>query len=91
MSYVCAYCERGEIDYLPATCPACGRYLTRPVSDREANQIREAYRSAARAERERATASKKGFFSWLKEIGFEYLIDKLIEWAWNAIKRLFGF
>ncbi len=91
MSYQCSACQKGVVNSLPATCPVCGRYLTRPVSDQEAEQVRRAYLSASRAEQERMKESKQGFFSWLIEVGLDYIKEKLIDWAWEAIKRFFGF
>ena len=91
MQYYCAACQQGEVDHLPATCPACGRYMTRTLSAGEAEQVRQAYKSAARAQRERATASKSGFFAWLASVGLGAIVTKFAQWAWSAIKAFFGF
>lgn len=91
MSYYCAACQKGTVDELPAYCPVCGKYLSKALSEYEADQVRAAYNSATRAESERASVSREGFFSWLIKIGLEFIKDRLIDWAWEAIKRFFGF
>jgi hypothetical protein len=43
--------------------------------------------SDARAES--AQQSRNGFFGWLREKGFSYIVEKIFDYAWASIRRLF--
>lgn len=44
-----------------------------------------------RARQASVTASRTSFFAWMREQGLGYIVGKILDWAWIAVRRLFGF
>lgn len=61
------------------------------LTDYEKRQVLDMLDRSRAEERRSATSSQGGFFSWLKAVGLGYIISKLIDLVWSAIKRIFGF
>jgi hypothetical protein len=61
------------------------------LTSEEAAQIKAILNRAERRSQETATKSKNGFFSWLKNTSLGWLVSKLMNLAWEAIKRYIGF
>lgn len=41
-------------------------------------------------EKESALSSRQSFFSWLWEVGLGYIVQKLLDLVWAAIRAIFG-
>lgn len=61
------------------------------LTDEEQDEIRRILSRARARERQTATSSREGFFAWLKGTSLGWLVMKLLDWTWTAIKSLFGF
>ena len=61
------------------------------LTDDEQNEIRRILSRAQAREKRTATSSREGFFSWLRSTSLGWLVMKLMDWTWTAIKGLFGF
>lgn len=55
----------------------------------EQQQLQAIFNRAQQRERETASSSKNGFLSWLRRTPLGWLVNKLLDWAWIAIKSLF--
>lgn len=64
------------------------------MSELSADEIRRVRSYLAREERasqNAAESSKKSFFGWLKDVGFSWVLDKIVTYTWHAIRVAFGF
>ena len=59
-------------------------------SDDEIRRVRDYLERQMGAASSSASRSKGGFFSWLRNVGLTYLVDKFFDWSWKAIKAIFG-
>lgn len=58
------------------------------LTQAEAAQIRSILEQAERRERATAEASKNSFLSWLRGTAVGWLVGKLYDMAWSAIRWL---
>ena len=59
------------------------------LTSEEKRQIQAILDKANAREKETASTSKNGFFSWLSGTSLGWLVSKLLDVAWSAIKSLF--
>lgn len=59
------------------------------LTDAEVRQIRRELARARGAQRRAARSTKRGFLSWLGEVGLGGLISTFAAWAWETIKCTF--
>lgn len=58
------------------------------ISYEDRKRIERYLNEADRYEKDSALKSRNSFFSWLRSIGLGYIIAKLLDMAWAAIKAL---
>jgi len=56
----------------------------------EQRQISDIIKRAEAREQRTITASKNGFIGWLRSTSLGYLVGKIIDLAWGAIRAIFG-
>lgn len=61
------------------------------ITDEDRRRVAMYYGAESRARQESATSSKQSFFSWLREVGLAYIVQKLLDIIWETIKRWLGF
>jgi hypothetical protein len=57
----------------------------------EIRRVRAYLAQEDRASRVTAENSRRSFFGWLVDVGFSWIVDKIITVAWVAIRSIFGF
>lgn len=60
------------------------------LSYEDRRRIQRYLSEADEDERESALRSRQSFFSWLWDVGLGYIVQKLIDLVWSAIKSIFG-
>lgn len=65
--------------------------MSNGLSEAEKSRVFNYLDSESGARRTSAISSRTGFFAWLKDVGLAYVVVKIAQWAWTAIKGLFGF
>ena len=65
--------------------------MSQGLSDYEKRQVMDMMGRSRAEERRSATSSQSGFFGWLRKVGLGYIVGKLVDLVWSAIKAFFGF
>jgi hypothetical protein len=60
-------------------------YLTQD----EMELIRGVLSRAEQRSKQTAQSSKNGFFGWLRNTSLGWIVGKIIDWTWAAIKSIF--
>ncbi|MGC1376646.1 MAG: hypothetical protein WA821_10495 [Anaerolineales bacterium] len=68
-----------------------GSNYTSELSMEDRRRVARYLSQADENEKESALSARQSFFSWLWGVGLGYIVQKLIDLVWTAIRALFGF
>jgi len=61
-----------------------------PLTENEVYRVREQLAREEYNRRVAAEQNKPSFLRWLGNVGLGFVVTKILEWLWSAIRKAFG-